>query len=109
MEYKAVTKLQMFCLDFRKQHIFTPDKTGLFLECVKIMDLFMKQIRIYFTLSEGIDLLYVQVQTLQKLLTIMRLQYNREICYATKLIYYHTSITRNVGKYILNVTLVQSI
>jgi len=37
MEYKAVTKLQMFCLDFRKQHIFTPDKTSLSLIYVKII------------------------------------------------------------------------
>lgn len=48
----------------------------------------MKQVRIYFTLSEEIGLLYVQVQTLQQSLTVIRLQYNREICYLQNLIYY---------------------
>jgi len=37
MEYKAVTKLQIFRLDFRKQQIFTPDRTALFLIYVKII------------------------------------------------------------------------
>lgn len=70
----------------------------------------MKQVRIYFTLSEEIGLLYVQVQTLQQSLTVIRLQYNCEICYATKFNLLSYSIfTRNIGKYILNVTLVQSL
>lgn len=30
MEYKAVTKLQMFCLDFHKQHISTRQNRSLF-------------------------------------------------------------------------------
>lgn len=57
----------------------------------------MKQVRIYFTLSEEIGLLYVQVQTLQQSLTVIRLQYNCEICYATKFnLLSYSIIARNI-------------
>lgn len=50
----------MFCLDFRRQHIFTPDKIGLFPYIRKNNDsvsffffFFMKQIGIYFHTKRG--------------------------------------------------------
>lgn len=114
MEYKAVTELEMFCLDFHKQYILLSKKKNWIesFSYIKMrINVFIKTNLNLFHTKRG-RLIFFALYISTNFIAIANnyeIQYNYEIFYATKFILLlYFIITRNIGKCILNVTLVQS-